>query len=415
MGENGKIEDLVGYSDTEGEEDYFDDDTVVENTEEPIEETQNIRAENTANTEIDQDFDNDADDERYDNDTGDERSMNVCNDVVDDDDELDDKVMQGFLKHLMQLQEQMEKKKKESRFLPCISNYMKLDFEQRSERISPTIIRHLLHVCRLILTNTFDNIKIDNGDRGVLEHITSKDCPKKDIKYTLVEDIRIHSYIRKAVRQLEDIKKKNPNINGRRSQTAKKSVKDNSSLAGNDIINYLRKADSYRKSVGLDSTAPDDGDDAAQAPPVTAGPSGAGHKPGTVAYAMSKIDEHFQKHSVKPTDTGIKTKDSTINISYQDMMEDLTRNYTQTTPNLTDARQRRVLLLLKKTNMPISYIRNKKMKEQYRQLLNRDKNTPLPLYKNPYATPQAQTSKTGKDKGKKKRLYLQDSSSGSEQ
>ncbi|CAB3997392.1 Hypothetical predicted protein [Paramuricea clavata] len=121
---------------------------------------------------------------------------------------LDEQVIQGFLKHLLQLQEQAEKKKKENRLIPCVSNFMKLDFDQRSQQISPTITQHLLHVCGLIVRDKL-GIKIDHGDRGVLEHITSKDCPKKDIKFTLVEDMRIHGYIRKAVRQLEVAKKSN--------------------------------------------------------------------------------------------------------------------------------------------------------------------------------------------------------------
>ncbi|CAB4004474.1 Hypothetical predicted protein, partial [Paramuricea clavata] len=85
-------------------------------------------------------------------------------------------------------------------------------------------------------------------------------------------------------------------------QEAKKSVKNNSSTAGNDIINFLRKTDSYRKSVGLDQVVDDDEDVAAanNPAPVTASASGAGHKPGTVAASAAKIEEHLRKHNVKP-------------------------------------------------------------------------------------------------------------------
>ncbi|CAB3976759.1 Hypothetical predicted protein [Paramuricea clavata] len=188
-------------------------------------------------------------------------------------------------------------------------------------------------------------------------------------------------------------------------QEAKKSVKNKSSTAGNDIINYLRKTDSYRKSVGLDQVVDDD--DAVVAPennpaPVTAGASGAGHKPGTVAASAAKIEEHLRKHNVKPVPHGIKYGDNDLNISYQDMLEDLTRNYVQTQPNLNDNNRRRVLLLLKRTNMPISYIRNRAIKEQYKQMLNQSKQPSKPQ---PTSIP---TPKTGSGKTRKKRQYLSD-------
>ncbi|CAB4040041.1 Hypothetical predicted protein, partial [Paramuricea clavata] len=270
----------------------------------------------------------------------------------------------------------------------------------------------------------------------------------KDIKFTLVEDLRILGYIRKAVRQLELIKKTHTKENGqevkrlalidankfnslmdmltknnardeilnnaKRSseeagliesrQEVKKSVRDKSSTAGNDIINYLRKTDSYRKSIGLDQAVDDDTVAPKNNPvPVTAGASGAGHKPGTVAASAAKIEQHFQKHNVKPTAQGIRYGSNDLNISYQDMLEDLTRNYVQTQPNLNDHSRRRVLLLLKKTNMPISYIRNKTIKEQYKQMLSQSGQASKP---GPSAIPTPIAKSKGKQR--KARGYLSD-------
>ncbi|CAB3978620.1 ADP-dependent glucokinase [Paramuricea clavata] len=265
----------------------------------------------------------------------------------------------------VQLQDQVVKKKKENQLIPSVANFMKLDFDQKSQRITPTIIRHLLHICDLIVRNKLD-IKIDHGDRGVLEYITSKDCPKKDIKFMFVENMRIHDeLLNNAKRSAEEAGL----IESR--QEVKKSVKNNTSTAGNDIINFLRKTESYRKSAGLDQTEEDKGVAPGNAAaPVTAGVSGAAHKPGTVASSTAKIEEHFRKNGVKPIPQGIKFADGQLGISYQDMIEDLTRNYTQTQPNLNEKNRHRVLLLLKKTNMPISYIRNKRIKED--KFLNTD-------------------------------------------
>ncbi|CAB3978335.1 Hypothetical predicted protein [Paramuricea clavata] len=396
---------LTGYSDTDDDDDEMEN---VENVDQP-------EASQSENVELSENI--------HAGDVEGNQDIQICGSDDDDDGQLDEQVIQGFLRHLVQLQEQVVKKKKENRLIPCVSNFLKLDFDQKSQQISPTIIRHLLHVCELIVRDKLD-IKIDHGDRGVLEHITSKDCPKKDIKFTLVEDMRIHSYIRKAVRQLEAIKQNHSHKNGGRNellntakrsseeagliesrQEVKKSVKNNSSTAGNDIINFLRKTDSYRKSVGLDQPVNDD-DDGANAPvPVTAGVSGAGHKAGTVAASAHKIEQHLQKHDVKPIANGIKMGDTELNISYEDMMEDLTRNYTQTQPNLTPNNRRRVLILLKRTGMPVSYVRNKKMKEEYKQLLSVSKPSASASPSTLIPTPQTSKGKS-KSKGRRYRSYL---------
>ncbi|CAB4004475.1 Hypothetical predicted protein [Paramuricea clavata] len=202
---------LTGYSDTDDDD---DDDTVAPENVENTDQTDDV--DNTAAVQVDE---GNTDIQSYEDDNiSDFHIDNNFENCESEEAGLDDQVIQGFFKHLLQLQEQVEKKKKENRLIPCVSNFMKLDFDQRSQQISPTITRHLLHVCDLIVRDKLD-IKIDHGDRGVLEHITSKDCPKKDIKFTLVEDMRIHGYIRKAVRQLEVIKKTHTKENGRRSQT----------------------------------------------------------------------------------------------------------------------------------------------------------------------------------------------------
>ena len=110
---------------------------------------------------------------------------------------------------------------------------------------------------------------------------------------------------------------------------------------------------------------------------MTAQPATGGPKTGTVASAENNINSHFKAKGVTPVEDGIKIRNQgTLGISYNDMIMDLTRNYTRTEPNLTGNDRRRVLQLLKKTHMPISYIRNKKLKEEYKTLLG--KHTPTP-------------------------------------
>ena len=91
---------------------------------------------------------------------------------------------------------------------------------EKGEKIKPLVTKNLLHVCELILANKIE-VDVSPGDRGVLEYIVDKDTPIKDIKFTLVEDFRIHGYIRKAVRKLEEIQRQEQQrLNGRKRQAA---------------------------------------------------------------------------------------------------------------------------------------------------------------------------------------------------
>ncbi|CAB3982217.1 Hypothetical predicted protein [Paramuricea clavata] len=397
---------LTGYSDTDDDNDDDNDDAAAANNVENTDQTDDVYDDNTDAVQRDA-VDTDENIQPYDGDNI--SDFHTDNDFQNCEPEeeagLDEQVIQGFLKHLMQLQEQVVKKKKENRLIPCVSNFMKLDFDQKGQQISPTITRHLLH--KICAFTVIFGKPSDNWSRS--RKIIHKKMGEEVKRLALIDANKFNNLMDMLTKNnardelLNNAKRSSEEAGLIESrQEVKKSVKNNSSTAGNDIINFLRKTESYRKSVGLDQIVDDDDDvSGGNTPvPVTAGASGAGHKPGTVAASAAKIEEHLRKHNVKPIPQGIKYGDSEMGISYQDMMEDLTRNYTQTQPNLNENNRRRVLLLLKKTNMPISYIRNKRIKEEYKQILNQSKQPRKP----PTFIPIPQTS-SGK---RRKRGYLSD-------
>ena len=97
--------------------------------------------------------------------------------------------------------------------------------------------------------------------------------------------------------------------------------------------------------------------------PGTRGPTA-----GSIPYHVKIIGDHLKKHKLVDTDKGLKFGSKTINVSYDDMMADLTHNYNKTEPHLTNTQQELVLKALKKTKMPVQYIRNKKLHKQYKVL-----------------------------------------------
>ncbi|CAB4006574.1 Hypothetical predicted protein [Paramuricea clavata] len=291
--------------------------------------------------------------------------------------ELDEEAINVFILQLFQLKKQNLLKKKESKLIPSVNKFLKLDFEQKGEQITPTVTKNLLHICELILTNKID-VTVSPGDQEVLEYIVDKDTLVKDIKFTFVEDFRIQGYIRKAKnlihswtflqtntarQKIFDDATRTPEAAGliESHATAVNSVKSKSTLAGRDIINYLRKKDNYQKSLAT----PTD-DDAVDPPPAQ---PQATPKVGTIASAEKLINAHFKAKGIIPSEDGIKIGDATLGISYNDVVMDLTHNFTRTQPSLTIADRKRVLLLLKKSKMPVSYVRNRKLKEEYKVLL----------------------------------------------
>ena len=138
-------------------------------------------------------------------------------DIADDENEntLDQEAITTFIQQLFTLQKKNIQKKRESRLIPSLNKFLRYDIDEKGANITPQMVTNLLHVCELIYTNKID-VKTHPSDLEVMEYILDKDTLQKDIKFTLVEDFHIHAYIRKAVKILEGLRKKE--INGGNSK-----------------------------------------------------------------------------------------------------------------------------------------------------------------------------------------------------
>ncbi|CAB3988047.1 Hypothetical predicted protein [Paramuricea clavata] len=140
-----------------------------------------------------------------------------------------------------------------------------------------------------------------------------------------------------------------------------KSVKNKSSLADTDIVNFLRKKDKYLNETAVQPQNPQPANnnnaDGSAAKALVAG---------TIAYHEKLITNHMKAKGITDTGKGVKYQGKTMNFSYEDMIEDLTKNSKNT--NLTNAQHDKMLRTLKKSNMPTKYIRNKLLREKYKNL-----------------------------------------------
>ena len=159
------------------------------------------------------------------------------------------------------------------------------------------------------------------------------------------------------------------------------SVARKPSHATDDIINYNEKKNNYRKEQKELAATPVAQAAAAAGPPP---------KPGSLASSENLIRAFLKKKGVTETEKGVKFGNKTLGFAYDDMIADLTKNVKKTNTNLTTRQHTKLLKELKRTGMPVAYIRSENLRSQYRELDNgtpQIPQTPPPAYQTPPPPP----------------------------
>ena len=156
------------------------------------------------------------------------------------------------------------------------------------------------------------------------------------------------------------------------------SVARKPSQATDDIINYNKKKNNYRKE--LKELA---------ATPVVEAAAAAGPAPrvGSLKSSETLIRTFLKRKGVAEVDKGVKFGHKTLSFAYDDMIADLTKNVKKTNTNLSQRQHTKLLKELKRTGMPVAYIRSENLRNQYRDLDNgtpQIPQTPPPAYQTPH-------------------------------
>jgi hypothetical protein len=157
------------------------------------------------------------------------------------------------------------------------------------------------------------------------------------------------------------------------------SVVRKPSHATDDIINYNKNKNNYRKEQKE-----------LAATPVAQEAAAAGPKPGSLASSENLIRAFLRKKGVAETEKGVKFGHKTLGFAYDDMIADLTKNVKKSNTNLTTMQHTKLLKELKRTGMPVAYIRSENLRSQYRELDNgtpQIPQTPPPAYQTPPPPP----------------------------
>ncbi len=101
-----------------------------------------------------------------------------------------------------------ENTKKDKQFFPSVKKFLKYDMQTKSEKLTTRIVKHLTYLAKMILNNKI-SVETDHSDRRLLTQLVAGKIPKKDKKVLLIEDYRLHSCFRDAVKVIEDSVKEN--------------------------------------------------------------------------------------------------------------------------------------------------------------------------------------------------------------
>ncbi|CAB3996213.1 Hypothetical predicted protein [Paramuricea clavata] len=301
----------------------------------------------------------------------DDEDKNLVNDVADDDDnhsdhssecsysdyegdidegkhqeeEINNETCALFLKQIWDAQRNCVQKRKQDRFLLLTKKFVNASFIKKEKMLNenPQLIKHMVFLCRNIANDKLLEI-------SKLFEIFTPIAMGDDVKRLMLIDAEKYNTMMKTLKKLVEDKK----ILGEAKQTAAEgelieshanmvtSIQRKSPYATNDIINYSKKKQTYLKEQKEAAAPPP--------PPQPAAGSGPAHKPGSLASSESLIRAHLKKKGVVETDKGVKFVSKTLNIAFDDMIADLTKNVKKTNTNLTTAQHDRLLKELKKNN-----------------------------------------------------------------
>jgi hypothetical protein len=137
-----------------------------------------------------------------------------------------------------------------------------------------------------------------------------------------------------------------------------KSVKNKSGLAGTDIVNFMKKKEKFKGALAVAPPAAANDDD-------NAAPRGRQPLQGSVVSHHNLIKSFLKRQGVQKTNKGLKAGSKTINVSYDDLLYDLTHNPSKTQANLNPRETEASLNFFKSLRMPASFIRNQKLRKRF--------------------------------------------------
>jgi hypothetical protein len=151
-----------------------------------------------------EDNNNTPDDDNYDYEYyGDDDGCVDNNDDGDDCADADQEIYRTFFEQLIAAKKKSVQEARDARFIPSTRRYLQASFEDRAKLLTPVMIQHLLYLMQNIVSGQIV-MNVNDVELEMMAGILDKNTTKNEIRLHLLEDRRIHIYLLRALKLVQD-------------------------------------------------------------------------------------------------------------------------------------------------------------------------------------------------------------------
>ena len=136
--------------------------------------------------------DDDDDDDYADNNENDE-------DRVD----ADNEIYRAFLEQLIEAKKKSVQEARDARFIPSTRRYLSASFEERVKMLTPPMTKNLMYLMQNIVSGQI-TLPVNDVELEMMGGLLDKNTSKNEIRLHLLEDRRIHIYLLRALKVVQD-------------------------------------------------------------------------------------------------------------------------------------------------------------------------------------------------------------------
>ena len=150
---------------------------------------------------------------------GDDDDDDDDNDDENDRADADDEIYRTFLEQLIAAKKKSVEETRNARFIPSTRRYLQASFEERNKILTPQMTKNLLYLMQNIVSGQI-TMTVNDVELEIMSGILDKNTSKNEIRLHLLEDRRLHIYLLRALKLVQDSqngrKRKETNYVGQR-------------------------------------------------------------------------------------------------------------------------------------------------------------------------------------------------------
>ena len=134
---------------------------------------------------------------------GDDDDGDDDNDDEDDCADADQEIYRTFFEQLIAAKKKSVQEARDARFIPSTRRYLQASFEERAKLLTPTMTQNLLHLMQNIVSGQI-TMTVNDVELEMMSGILDKNTTKNEIRLHLLEDRRIHIYLLRALKVVQN-------------------------------------------------------------------------------------------------------------------------------------------------------------------------------------------------------------------